>query len=318
MNIAVVGCGWWGKNIINTLEEIELVKTVHIFDSDKESYAKFIRNRKVVFRDSLQDICNDPSIIGVCISTPPPTHYELTKLFLVNKKNVFVEKPPAYDVLQLKELGNLATQNNLIYMLDALYLFQPPLQKIKKIFEEENISDITSIQLFRIGDELRRSGAGLSRIQNTMFKNMNDVIDDLFFHDAGILIHLLGKVELIAIDKLFLYDDKLCDTARIKFAKNNIDIEMTLSWTLVGRKRGVVIYAKDSIIEYDALKTENQISVYSLSEMEYQYFNFINSPPLRNMLDYFTTTILNKSENFLDHNFMMSIMELLEKIRYEK
>ena len=87
MNIAVIGAGWWGKNIINTFEEIDSVKKVFVYDSNEEAYKKFVSNRKVDFVSDIHDIIDNISISSVCISTPPHTHYELSKLFLMNGKN---------------------------------------------------------------------------------------------------------------------------------------------------------------------------------------------------------------------------------------
>ena len=147
MKIGVIGAGWWGENIINTLENVDRVSKVFVYDPVQSSYEKFINNKKTVFLKSFKEMIEDNSISSICIATPPLTHYELTKEALLSSKNILVEKPPAYKLSQLDELGNIASKNNLVYMLDALYLFLAPLMELKNIINSINIAEIKYIEM---------------------------------------------------------------------------------------------------------------------------------------------------------------------------
>ena len=318
MKIGVVGAGWWGKNIINTLENVERVSKVFVYDPAQSSYEKFINNKKTVFLKSFKEMIEDNSISSICIATPPLTHYELTKEALLSNKNILVEKPPAYKISQLDELGNIASKNNLVYMLDALYLFLAPVMELKNIINSINIAEIKYIEMYRIGDELRRENAGLERIQNTMFKNGTDVIQDLLFHDLGILLYLFKNIKIKSVEKLYLYNEKFCDTAVIKFLHNSIPVNLTLSWSLTGRRRGLSIYLKDLIIEYDGLKQENQIIQHDLKKNSSEYLSFQNEPPLKALLEFYIDCISNKKNNHLDFNFMKKITDIWEYTQHGK
>ena len=317
MKIGVIGAGWWGKNIINTLENIESVSNVYVYDPDQASYGKFINNKKTIFLNSYKEIIKDDSISSICIATPPQTHYELTKLALLSNKNVLVEKPPALNIAQLDELGKIAVKNNLVYMLDALYLFLAPVVELNNILQSINIADIKYIEMYRIGDELRRENAGLERIQNTMFNNGTDVIKDLLFHDVGILLYLFKNINIKSVEKLYLYNDKLCDTSVLRFVYNDIPINLTLSWSLTLRRRGLTIYHKDSIIEYDGLKTENQINCHNLKTNKSEYSSFPNEPPLKALLEFYIACICNGRSNYLDYNFMKKLTTIWEYAQHE-
>jgi predicted dehydrogenase len=312
MKIGVVGAGWWGKNIINTLENVERVSNVFVYDPIQSSYEKFINNKKTIFLKSFKEMIEDNSISSICIATPPHTHYELTKEALLSNKNILVEKPPASKISQLDELGNIASKNSLVYMLDAIYLFLAPVMELKNILDSISFADIKYIEMYRIGDELRRENAGLERIQNTMFNNNTDVIQDLLFHDVGILLYLFKNIEIKSVEKLYLYNEKLCDTAVLRFMHNSIPVNLTLSWSLTGRRRGLTIYHKDFIIEYDGLKQENQIIQHTLKKNSSKYSSFQNEPPLKALLEFYIDCINNKKNNHLDYNFMKKITDIWE------
>lgn len=318
MKIGVIGAGWWGKNIINTLEYIDLVHKIYYSDQDPNVQEKFSANKKAIFIRDADELISSIDITSICIATPPATHYELTKQALLAGKHVFVEKPPALSSGQIVELGEIAQASGLTYMLDALFLFLEPIQKIKEILCSGILKEIHHVEMYRIGDELRREGAGIQRIQKTMFDNQTDVVEDLFFHDAGILLNLFQNLELKSINKSYFYSKTFCDTAKIEFDTGNFPVSLTLSWALTGRRRGISVYDRDYILEYDAFRQENQVTLYNLSENQWENFSSPNIPPLQSMLEFFIQTVITKSENPLDHNFMFSLINLWENIQHAK
>jgi predicted dehydrogenase len=318
MHVGVIGAGWWGKNIVNTFEEIPSVSRVTVFDRDPRTYEKFAANKKSTFVQSVEEILDNPAVSAICVASPPSSHYELTKSALLKRKHVLVEKPPASETHQVEELGRIAANGHLVYMIDALYLFMEPIGKVREILQSGELQDIRYVQMFRVGDELRREGAGLARIQKTMFDNGVDVVEDLFFHDAGILQHLFGAVEMNEVEKRCLYHSRLCDTALIKFSRGILPLELTLSWALAGRRRGMVVYDADYILEYDGLKSDAQVTKHSLKTNTRESFSFENRPPLKSMLQFFIDCSTGSAANFLGVDFMMPIMKHWERIRNEK
>jgi predicted dehydrogenase len=318
MRIGVVGAGWWGKNIINTFEEIEQVERVDIYDENPQTLQKFGQNKKTDCAGSLKELIGNNAVNAICIATPSGTHYDLAKAALAAGKHVLVEKPPALTVTQIDELGEMARSRSLVYMLDALYLFLEPIKKIKELLDSGEAGDMRFIQMYRIGDELRREGAGLQRIQKTMFDNRTDVIDDLFFHDAGILLYLLNKVSMESVEKYFFYNQSLCDSARIKLRSGEVPIELTLSWSFVGRKRGIAIYTGEQIIEYDGLKSEDQITLLRLSDQQRQVYSFPSVPPLKAQLEFFVDCITGKCVNHINADFMKTIIRIWSEIKNER
>jgi len=315
MKIGVIGAGWWGKNIINTCENIDEISSVVYFDSNPEVQDKFFKNKKSIFCKTFDTILYDDKVNAVCIATPPATHYYLTEMALKSGKHVMIEKPPAFSPQEVETLGSIAFKKSLVYMLDALFLFMKPIQGLKKIIDSGILTDIRHIDMYRIGDELRREGAGIQRIKSTMFDNNTDVVEDLFFHDAGILLNLFNSLQVKSVQKFFFYDERLCDTAKIDFRSGQIPLTLTLSWALTGRRRGMTIYDKNFIVEYDGLVQEKQIIVYNLLKNTKEDLTFENTPPLQNMIEYFISCINHKTSNVIDHSFMKTIIKCWEDIR---
>ncbi len=316
MLIGVAGAGWWGSNIIRTLHGFERVEGIRAFDADPAVADRFAGYAKCLFVRSYEALLADRAVEAVCIATPPRTHAELTRRALAAGKHVLIEKPPADSAAEVEELGRLAERSGLVYMMDALYLFLEPVIALKEMLDAVPRGDIRFVQAYRIGDELRREGAGIQRISRTMFASGTDVVEDLFFHDAALLQRFFGDIAFVSAEKQFLYHPALCDTARIRLRAGDIPIELLLSWSQTGRRRGMSVYLRDAIIEYDALKEQNQISRHTLSSNSREEHSIPQTPPLAAMLASFLDAVAGGGENRAGADFMHHIIHLWEHIKH--
>ena len=145
-----------------------------------------------------------------------------------------------------------------------------------------------------------------------MFKNNVNVLDDLFFHDAGILFHLFDSdYEVKSLKKLNLFHEQLIDSAFIDIS-GELEVKIDLSWTLTPRERKITIFCDDRILEFDAYNSSNTISIHILETMESKKINYKNDMPLTNMLKYFINVINSySSTNYIgNYELMSKIMRL--------
>ena len=88
-NIAVVGCGSWGKNLIRNFNELKALYA--ICDTDENKLISFrAEYPEVVSYQKFSSLLDDPKVDAAVISTPAVTHYSLTKEALLSGKDVFV------------------------------------------------------------------------------------------------------------------------------------------------------------------------------------------------------------------------------------
>ena len=90
--IAVIGSGYWGKNLVRNFNQIGALAMVC---DRSEVILKNFREQYAGIRTclALSDVINDNSIAGIAIATPAETHYRLAKEALLGGKNVYIEKP---------------------------------------------------------------------------------------------------------------------------------------------------------------------------------------------------------------------------------
>ena len=97
MSIAVIGCGYWGKNLIRNFYELGELSAVS--DSDKLLAKEFSEKYKVPSL-TFEEVLNS-SVRGVVIAAPAKYHAKLTIDALEANKHVYVEKPLAMNKKKL-------------------------------------------------------------------------------------------------------------------------------------------------------------------------------------------------------------------------
>src|SRR5689334_1334544 len=134
-SVAVVGVGYWGKNLVRNFYELGALGLL----CDAEESAK--RNcanayPTVRFCSDYQQVLSDPSITAVALATPAVTHYALAKAALEAGKDVLVEKPLAIDVRHGEELAKLAEAKDRILMVGHILRYHPAITTMQRLIQE--------------------------------------------------------------------------------------------------------------------------------------------------------------------------------------
>src|SRR5262245_41036225 len=114
--IACIGGGYWGKNLIRNLYDLGGLSLICEVDVETRERLR-ATYADVTFTDSVGQIFCDPNIAGVVIATPAVTHGELVRQALLADKDVFVEKPLCLSVEEGEKLVVLASERSRVLMV---------------------------------------------------------------------------------------------------------------------------------------------------------------------------------------------------------
>jgi predicted dehydrogenase len=99
IKVGVVGCGYWGPNLIRNLGQLPDCQLKVICDASEKRLSNMRRlNPGVATTSRFEDLLNDAEIQAVVVATPVRFHYEMAKACLNAGKHVFIEKPMARTV----------------------------------------------------------------------------------------------------------------------------------------------------------------------------------------------------------------------------
>lgn len=143
MKVAVVGSGYWGKNLTRNFDDLGALAA--ICDSDPDVLAALPSSYLAIPRfKNLEHLLHDsgPQVEALAIATPAETHYRLAKHALLVGKHVFVEKPLSLTVQEGRELVELAAQKHLTLMVGHVLQYHPAVGKLKELVDSGELGKI--------------------------------------------------------------------------------------------------------------------------------------------------------------------------------
>ncbi len=179
IRVGVIGCGYWGPNLIRNFSSCPATEVVAVCDADPARLEAIGRHFSHVTRvGSLDELLTLP-LDAVAIATPVSTHHALAERCLNHGLHVLVEKPLASTVPEAMALLDLAERCQRVLMVDHTYLFSNSVRRIKAIVDSGELGDLYYVDSVRIN-------LGL-------FQNDINVVWDLAPHDLSIVDHVLGR-----------------------------------------------------------------------------------------------------------------------------
>ncbi len=251
MNIAIIGYGYWGPNILRNFSEREDC-TVKIVCDTREERLKVAKKSYPSINTSLkyQDALSDSDIDAVCVVTPVYMHFEIAKKALASGKHVLLEKPMTSTVAQAEELIKLAGRENKILMVDHTFLYTGAVREIKSIIDSGNIG---SLQYF-----------DSTRINLGLFQADINVLWDLAPHDLSILNFIL-KEKPVSVNATGISHtgNGLVNIAYLTLNyQSNFIAHLNCSWTSPVKIRQILIGGSEKVILYNDVEPSEKVKVY--------------------------------------------------------
>src|SRR5207249_5809909 len=134
INVAVVGVGYWGKNLVRNFHDLGALAMLCDAERSVEEACSHAYE-SVPFCREFTSVLSDASIDAVALATPAATHYEMARAALEAGKDVFVEKPLATDVTQGEDLVELAKARRRILMVGHILRYHPAISKLHELIQ---------------------------------------------------------------------------------------------------------------------------------------------------------------------------------------
>jgi len=149
IKVAVVGSGYWGKNLVRNYAELGTLAA--ICDNDPATLERLAGQYPGVEPlKSLEPILDRGDIQAVAIATPAESHFALARQALMAGKHVYVEKPLVLNESQGEELAALAEERGLVLMVGHLLQYHPVFVKLKEMVGAGELGRINYIYSHRL------------------------------------------------------------------------------------------------------------------------------------------------------------------------
>lgn len=325
INVAQIGVGYWGPNLLrnlNTNKNINIKKIVEV-DSLR---IKFINNNfpQIQVTKNFDEVLNDKTIDAIVIATPAKTHFELGLQSLNAKKHILVEKPIATSVENTKKIFLTAEKNNLIAMSGHTFLYNSAVRYIKKIIDSGELGEIIYIFSQRLN---------LGRVRSDINSLWN-----LAPHDISIIQYWLDnkKHNYINYNGVSYIQKGIDDIGflNIKYP-GNILANIHVGWLCPNKIRKITLVGSKKMLEYDDI-AEKKISIFDKGidivhnlkanmefdknkyDIKYRSKVAVNpniryEEPLKIEIEHFVDCIVNKTNCITGKNHSINVIKILEE-----
>jgi predicted dehydrogenase len=298
VNVAVVGCGYWGPNLVRNFNSLSDCRVSKICDANKERLAHMqsIYPAARITTD-FDDVIADPEVNAVAIATPVRHHYSMAKASLQAGKHTLIEKPMAASVLECEELNSIADELKRVLFVGHTFIYSPPVRKIKEIVKSGTLGEIQYI--------------GARRLNLGLFQIDINVTWDLAPHDLSIILYVMGTspVSVNCQGKAHI-NSKIEDVTTLTLGfENGAFATIQSSWLDPNKVREMTFIGSRRMLVYNDLEPNEKIKIYdkrveappyydTFAEFHYSYhYGDVYSPylkqyePLRQQCQHFIDCI---------------------------
>ncbi len=251
INIGVVGCGYWGPNLLRNFRSLPDCNTKVICDLD----VKRLNHMKSLHPDielctNFEELVARKDIDALVVATAAHTHYAMAKQSLLAGKHTFIEKPMATSSAECEELVQIAAEKRLTLMVGHTFLYSAPVRKIRDIVKAGDIGDIRYISA-------RRLNLGL-------FQKTINVAWDLSPHDISIILYIMD----CSPERVNCYGNShvtkgIEDVTNMSLTfKNGMFATIQSSWLDPRKVRDMTIVGSRRMIVYDDMQPLEKIRIY--------------------------------------------------------
>lgn len=251
LQLAVIGFGYWGPNLVRNFEAHPQAQVHTVVDTRPERLQQ-LQQQYPHIQTSTQALAtiHHPNIDAVVIATPVFTHFELAQAALAAGKHVLLEKPMVTTIKEADMLIEMAAQRNLTLMVDHTYLYTGAVEIIKEYVDQGKIGKLQYIDS--------------TRINLGLFQPDVNVLWDLAPHDISILQHLVTEapysVQATGISHTNNGIENIAYLT-VNYQSNRI-AHFNCSWTSPVKIRKFLIGGDEKMIVFDDTEPTEKIRVY--------------------------------------------------------
>jgi len=240
--IGVIGCGYWGKNLVRVFNELGYLVGVSDTTQNGRNTAKEIAP-KVKILSSLDEMLK-MSVDAIVISTPAETHFDLVEQSLKSGKDVLVEKPFAMNKLESEKLVSIASDYQKILMVGHVMEYHPAIVKLNELIIEGILGEVRYVYSNRV------SLGKIRREENILFSFAP--------HDIAVINRLINSTpKFVSTSGGDFLQPNIADVTVSNITyKNGSKAHIFVSWLHPFKEQRLVVIGSENMASFDDVSKE--------------------------------------------------------------
>ena len=311
MKVIVVGCGYWGKNLVRNFNDLGHLFGICDFNNVvANEFSKKFSVPSFTFEEACKSHAD-----ALILSVPAPLHADLAVKALKANKHVFVEKPLSMNLKEADKMIKESKKSKRILMVGHLIQYHPVFERLKKEIKKGLIGNVSFIQ------SNRRS---LGKI-----RSQENVIWSFAPHDISMILSV-AQSDVLKVSKFGedIFQKDIFDTALINIEfKNGIKAIINTSWVSPIKDHSFTVTGEKGSLIFDDTKDWNEkLSFYrhkvtkkgspeiSIEGSEPRFIKVPQKEPLKEECKYFIEVIRGSKKQRTDGYEGREVVKILQKL----
>lgn len=235
--VAVIGCGYWGKNLVRNMRDLgALAMVCDATDAGRRLAAEIAPAAPVV--DCLDDVLAD-SIDAVMLATPAETHHDLALRVLSAGKHVFCEKPLATTYSDGLAMVQAAEEANRTLMVGHVLEYHPGIERLCSLIGEGALGKVRYIYSNRL------SLGKVRREENALWSFAP--------HDIAVILRIVGDLpfQVVACGGSYVQPNIADVTVTQLLFDNGVRAHIFVSWLHPFKEQRLVVVGSHKMASFD-------------------------------------------------------------------
>jgi predicted dehydrogenase len=250
VRVGVIGCGYWGPQLVRNFSELSDATLVGVADRRPErlDYVRSRYDRVLAVADHEELLAAD--IDAVVVVTPINTHYTLAREALLAGKHVLVEKPLTASVEEALDLVSLAAERGLTLMVGHTFLYNPAVAELRRMVRGGELGRVYYIDA--------------ARLNLGLFHPRMNVLWDLAPHDISILIDILAEApSSVSARGSCCVQPGVHDVAYLSLNfPSGVGAQIHVSWLDPAKVRRITVVGDEKMVVYNDVSLDQKIRIY--------------------------------------------------------
>jgi UDP-2-acetamido-3-amino-2,3-dideoxy-glucuronate N-acetyltransferase len=248
-NVAVIGGGYWGKNLVRNFHGLGALAAV--CDNDEQLLAGLeSQYADIETTPSFEEVLRNPAIQAVVIATPAPLHGRMVREALLAGKDVLVEKPLALSESDGEKCVRLAQERQRVLMVGHLLWYHPAILKLKNLIEQGELGRLQYIYSQRLN---------LGRIRRE-----ENILWSFAPHDISVILGLVGEFpERVQAQGGYYLHQQIADvTVTCLTFPSGVGAHVFVSWLHPFKEQRLVVVGDRKMAVFNDVEPQHKLTLY--------------------------------------------------------